>query len=175
MNTWNEEYKEHHSPIDSESLDSAPIVVGGGWCPSSSVPEFKCATVSEVESQANWNQSQPSTSSEGKAATTGALAMCMEMTICMEMTPALHGSARRPEAWEFRVRRPEFITQSRGTEEIGALPSNTAEMGTSQKVAKENMEGDKGKSVAVTPGIAKFRVVGGVIRNSTRNSKYWLE
>ncbi|KAJ7321051.1 hypothetical protein DFH08DRAFT_818869 [Mycena albidolilacea] len=60
----------------------------------------------------------------------------------IDITPASHGSDRRPEAREFWVGTPEFITQSRETEELAALPLNTAETGTLQKVAIEVMEGE---------------------------------
>jgi hypothetical protein len=89
-----------------------------------------------VKCQTNWNQSKPSTRSEGEEAAT-------EMPFSnIDITPASHGSDRRPEAREFWVGTPEFITQSRETEELAALPLNTAETGTSQKVAIEVMEGE---------------------------------
>lgn len=88
-----------------------------------------------MELQTNWNQSKPSTRSEGKEAAT-------EMPFKnIDRTPASHGSDRRPEAREFWVGTPEFIIQSRETEELVALSLNAAETGTLQKVAIEVMEG----------------------------------
>ncbi|KAJ6605891.1 hypothetical protein B0H10DRAFT_2195390 [Mycena sp. CBHHK59/15] len=58
----------------------------------------------------------------------------------IDRTPASHGSDRRPEAREFWVGTPEFIIQSRETEELVALSLNAAETGTLQKVAIEVME-----------------------------------
>ncbi|KAJ7310052.1 hypothetical protein DFH08DRAFT_823328 [Mycena albidolilacea] len=125
---WNTgQYRSYDAP------DAA--LVGRLWC-SSSGPELKCTIIAEVELETNWNQLKPSTRSEGEEA-------AMEMLFRnIDITPVSHGSDRRPEAREFSVGMPEFITQSRETEELVALPLNTAETGTSQKVAIEVMEGE---------------------------------
>ncbi|KAJ7912272.1 hypothetical protein B0H13DRAFT_2271688 [Mycena leptocephala] len=83
-------------------MDSPPTV-GRGWCRRSSGPELKCTTSSKVELQTNWNQSKLSTRSEGEEAATGLSFRHIKMN------PVLHGSDRRPEAREFRVRSPEPI------------------------------------------------------------------
>ncbi|KAJ6533603.1 hypothetical protein B0H19DRAFT_1241571 [Mycena capillaripes] len=121
--------------MDNEAADSVSTI-GRGWCRRSSAPELKCTTSPEVELQTGWNQSEPSTRSEGKEATTG---MSFRH---MEKKPVLDGSDRRPEAREFRVRSPEFITRSRESEQLAALPLNIAETGRLQKVAEEDMEGE---------------------------------
>jgi hypothetical protein len=51
------------------------------------------------------------------------------------MTLELLGSVRRPEALEWRVRRPAFMIQSREMQDAAAVESNTADTGTLQKVA----------------------------------------
>ncbi|KAJ6543026.1 hypothetical protein B0H19DRAFT_1239191 [Mycena capillaripes] len=127
--------KSHVAPMDNEAADSVSTI-GREWCRRSSAPELKCTTSPEVNLQTGWNQSEPSTRSEGKEATTG---MSFRH---MEKKPVLDGSDRRPEAREFRVRSPEFIAHSRESEELAALPLNTAETGRLQKVVEEDMEGE---------------------------------
>ncbi|KAJ7877587.1 hypothetical protein B0H14DRAFT_3130191 [Mycena olivaceomarginata] len=136
MNKWRGQYRSYDAP------DTA--LVGRLWC-SSSGPELKCTTIAEVELQTNWNQSKPSTRSEGEEAAT-------------EMPD------RRPEAREFWVGTPEFITQSKETEERAVLPLNTAETGTSQKVAIQVMEGEskeRCRTTAAFGGATSFRAAFG--------------
>lgn len=124
---------------------SVPVVGRGwcrGWCRSSRAPELRCTTFSEVEPQTNRYQSKPSTRSECKEEATGILFKSIDMT------PASPGSDRRPEIREFRGPIPELSTHSRQTEELEALPSNTTETGTSQKVARVvDMGGESKKGV----------------------------
>ncbi|KAJ7606356.1 hypothetical protein DFH06DRAFT_1150050 [Mycena polygramma] len=84
--------------------------------------------------------SKPRTKSQGKEAATATSGKKIERM------PALQGSSSEPERQEPRVGIPEFITQSRETQERAAEQSYRVVVGVSQKVAaKDRMWRSKGE------------------------------
>jgi hypothetical protein len=120
--------------VDDEGKNPEPTVRK-----SRGTPRLKYTTRSGAESRTKWNQSKPSIKSAAREAATGTLFNDIQLT------PTLHESVRSPDNWEARVRSPEFITQSRETQELGAWPSNPVDTSTSQKEAREDMK-EKAKS-----------------------------
>ncbi|KAJ7429436.1 hypothetical protein FB451DRAFT_1517046 [Mycena latifolia] len=122
-------------PVDGDTPDTMVLVESVARRRSRETPESRYTASSGAREVAKSSQSKPSSRSEAGEAATGILFKTIEMT------PVLHGSVRTPEAWELHVRSPELITQARETHEVAAWPSNAVDMGTSQNVAMEDMEG----------------------------------
>ncbi|KAJ6568669.1 hypothetical protein B0H19DRAFT_1065485 [Mycena capillaripes] len=106
--------------VMDEGVDTTP---GPPWDTgeennSSSGPEIKCTTTAEVglvELQKNWNQSKPSTRSEGKEAAT-------EMPFKnIDRTPASHKSDRRPEVPETGTLQEVAIEVMEGRNKVGDM------------------------------------------------------
>ena len=113
--------------IYDDCTDIEPIV----W--RSSEQDRRYTTGCRAEFRTWWSRSKPRIKSQGREAVT------TTSWKHIEMLPASHGSVRGPESREARVLSPEFMIQSRETEDLGKWSSNLVHTCTLQNVAREDM------------------------------------